>query len=496
MMEFPSSRSKIRTVPVALAGVLVGVALTVGVVVLTPAGEWLSGGSTVEDRAAAEELWTCPMHPQILQEEPGSCPICGMDLVPVEREADEAEPRAAAADHGQEELWTCPMHPQILQEEPGSCPICGMDLVPVEASADQGHAGEHPPDAVRQAATVRIDPAVVQNMNVVTQRVERSDIRRRIRTVGYLDYDQDAMVTVTTKYPGFIEKVYVNYVGQPVSAGEPLFEVYSPELVQTQKELLAAVRYTRRLEDAPDRTRERAEALVEAARQRLAYWDISDSQIARLEASGQTTRTLTVSAPASGLVMKVMHGLEGMRISPGMDVLHIAGMSSLWLTVEVFEDQLAWLEVGSRATVSFTYFPGEVSKGRVRYIEPEVDERTRTVQLTLAVPNPSGRLRVGMYATVLFEPVVIRDAVAVPTQAVLRTGERSVVVVALGNGRFAPRDVTLGVEGDGSVRIVEGLRAGEEIVTSAQFLIDSESNLREAISKMTGETRSDLSHSH
>jgi RND family efflux transporter MFP subunit len=198
-------------------------------------------------------------------------------------------------------------------------------------------------------------------------------------------------------------------------------------------------------------------------------------------------RTLVVAAPASGVAMKVLHGLEGMRISPGMDVIHVAGMSSLWLTVEIFEDQLPWLDVGSPARVSFTYYPGQSFTGRVRYIEPEVDETTRTIRFTLAVPNPSGRLRVGMYATVVFEPVAAHDAVAVPEQAVLRTGERNVVIVALGDGRFAPRDVALGFEGDDYVQVVEGLRADERVVTSAQFLIDSESNLRAAIQKMNGQ---------
>ena len=419
-------------------GVLAGIALAVLLVALTPIEDWLTtsaGTSVVNDRTATERIWTCPMHPQIVEDQPGTCPICGMDLVRVE--ADEA-----AGD---------------------------MDETPTGAEL---------------GAVVRIDPAVVQNMNVTTERVELRDIRRRIRTVGYLEYDQDSMVTVTTKYPGFVEKVYVNYVGQPISKGQPLFEVYSPELVQTQQELLASVRYLRRLESAPARTRSRAEALVEAARQRLDYWDISPEQIEALEASGQPMRTLVVTAAASGVAMKVMHGLEGMRISPGMDVIHIAGMSSLWLTVEVFEDQLPWLEVGSPARVSFSYVPGESFTGRVRYIEPEVDDTTRTIQFTLSVPNPSGRLRVGMYATVLFEPVAALDAVAVPKQAVLRTGERNVAVVALGGGRYAPRDLTLGVEGDDYLQVLEGLAAGDEIVTSAQFLIDSESNLRAAIQKM------------
>jgi RND family efflux transporter MFP subunit len=182
--------------------------------------------------------------------------------------------------------------------------------------------------------------------------------------------------------------------------------------------------------------------------------------------------------------MKRLHGLEGMAIQPGMDVIHIADLSNLWLTVEVYEDQFPWLDVGALAEVSFEYSPGEQYTGQVRYVEPEISPTTRTVKLTLAVPNPHGRLRVGMYATVVFEPVVARDALVVPSQAVIRSGERDIVVVALGDGRFAPSEVLLGPEADGMVQVREGLSAEDTIVTSAQFLIDSESNLRAAIQKM------------
>jgi RND family efflux transporter MFP subunit len=388
------------------------------------------------------------------------------------------------------------MHPQVIQDDPGSCPICGMDLVPLEADdIDQAHEDQKAHRG-HQGAMVRIDPTVVQNMNVTTEPVGRRDIIRRIRTVGYLDYDQDRMVTITTKYPGFVERVYVNYVGQPIAAGDALFEVYSPELVQTQQELLSAIRYAGQMSGAPEDARARADALVAAARQRLDYWDITGDQIDSLISTGEIARTLTVTAQTSGVAMQVMHGLEGARIEPGMDAIHIAGLETMWLNVELFEDQLSWVTVGTPATVTWTYLPGETFRGHIRFIKPEVDERTRTVQLTLEVPNPRGRLRVGMYATVVFEPVVVRDATTVPSQAVLRTGERDLVVVALGDGRFAPREVALGAEGDGVVQVHDGLSPGDVVVTSAHFLIDSESNLRDAISKMSGEARPDLGHSH
>jgi RND family efflux transporter MFP subunit len=463
-------------------------------------------------------VWTCPMHPDILAEEPGSCPICGMDLVAVKQDG-------GHGDEGghRDGLWTCPMHPEILESEPGSCPICGMDLVAEERNVRHGDEQRevlffrNPMDpnitspAPRkdemgmdyvpvyadeagspgaQGAVVTIDPAVQQNMNVLTRRVERRDIAHEIRTVGSLGYDQERMVSVTTKYPGFIEKTYVNYVGEPVAKGQPLFEIYSPELVQTEQELLSALRYVRSLSGAPPEARARAEALLEAARQRLEYWDIGAEQIRRLEETGEVFRTLQVFAPASGMVMKRMPGLEGMATRPGMELLHIADLSNLWLTVAVFDEQLPWLDIGSPATVTLSYLPGVTFRGRVRFIEPEVSEKTRTIQLTLDVPNRDGKLRVGMYATVVFEPVAAVDAITVPVESVIRTGERDVVVVALGGGRFAPREVVLGPRGNGHIQVLEGLADGDEIVTSAQFLIDSESNLREAIQKMIASRRS------
>jgi RND family efflux transporter MFP subunit len=512
----------LRAVIWVFVGAAVMLVLVVDPLGFSPVDGWLGltqkpsedvGHGRGPGRGLGTELWTCGMHPEVIQDEPGTCPICHMDLVPLR------DPSGHGDGDG---LWTCPMHPDILEEEPGSCPICGMDLVQVKAEAGTA-AGDrqilfyrNPMDpsitspeprkdemgmdyvpvyaedaesVAAQGAVVTIDPSVQQNMNVVTQRIQRRDIAREVRTVGYFDYDQERMVSVTTKYPGFIEKTYVNYIGQPVKKGEPLFEIYAPELVQTEQELLAAKRYVQSLSDAPAGTAARAEALLEAARQRLAFWDIAPEQIRRLEESGEVFRTLQVVAPASGIVMLRMPGLEGMATRPGMELLHIADLSNLWLTVEVFDNQLPWLDIGSPATVTVSYFPGVNYRGRVRYIEPEVSEKTRTIQLTLDVPNRDRRLRVGMYGTVIFEPVTAPNAVTVPAEAVIRTGERDVVVVALGDGRFAPREVVLGSRGDGFIQVLEGLTEGDEVVTSSQFLIDSESNLREAIQKMIAAKR-------
>ena len=473
----------------AMAWILVGVLMTVFLAVdplnIHPVDEWIwsTAHRSADDPGAGSasvQLHTCPMHPDIVQDHSDSCPICGMDLVPVE--TDTVDTAAATAHH--HPSWTCPMHPQIVDGKPGSCPICGMDLVEVEAEP----VGHHDPVEEHEAGAgpiVRIDPMVIQKMNVTTETIGRRDIVRRIRTVGHLDYDQEGMVTVTTRYPGFVEKVYIDSVGQRVRRGDALFDVYAPELVQTQRELLSAIRYADSLVAAPEDVRRRAQELVVAARTRLEYWNLTAQQVQSIEASGQVQRTVTVFSPSSGTVMHRTHGLEGMAIQPGMDVIHIADLSKLLLSAEVFEDQLRWVDVGTPAIIHITYLPGDPIIGRVRFIEPEVQEKTRTVNLMIEVPNPGGRLKVGLFADVRFEPVLVPAAVAVPSQAVLRTGERDVLIIALGDGRFAPREVRLGVEGDdGFVQVLDGLEAGELVVTSAQFLIDSESNLRAAISKL------------
>jgi len=303
----------VRAILWALAGALVMLFLVMDPLGVSPVDGWLGMERTSEighgdgirlrpggyagTSGHEDGLWTCGMHPQVLEEEPGQCPICGMNLVPLRQ--DEGEGDGDGHGHG---LWTCPMHPEVLEEEPGSCPICGMDLVEVKEDVANGEREilfyRNPMDptitspvprkdnmgmdyvpvyadeahsAATDGAVVTINPAVQQNMNVITERVTRRDISHRIRTVGYLDYDQKKMVSVTTKFPGFIEKTYVNYIGQPVRKGEPLFEIYAPELVQTEQELLSAVRYATSLGAAPEETRRRAEAPCRWSHLRVAW---------------------------------------------------------------------------------------------------------------------------------------------------------------------------------------------------------------------------------
>ncbi len=455
--------------------VVLGVVLGVLMAQLLPElfeGSGPQTSASVTDEAT-DELWTCSMHPHVLEHGPGRCPICGMDLTPVKKAT--PDPLRLPSTDREIAYYRSAMEPEVTSPIPAKDAM-GMDYVPVYAEELESGAGLSP--------LVEIDPLVVQNMNVRTERVARRDLTRPIRTVGYLEFDQQRMVTVTTKYSGWIEKVNVNYVGEKVRRGQPLFEIYSPELVQTEQELLSALDFAREMDDAPEDDRQRAWSMVESTRTRLGYWDVSAERIAQLEETGEVFRTLEVVAPSNGLVMKRLAGLEGMAVQPGMELFHIADMSSLWLSVEIFEDHLASVREGTRAEISLSYYPGETFSGRVRFLEPELSEETRTMRAKIEVPNRDGRMRKGMYATVELQPIEVRNALTVPLEAILRTGQRNVVVEALGSGRFQPRNVILGHEAEGFAEVKAGLSEQAEVVTSAQFLLDSESTLREAIQKM------------
>ncbi len=385
--------------------------------------------------------------------------------------------------------WTCGMHPQVVQPEPGSCPICGMNLVPLRGPAPAGGEDDGT-DAMDvpgpgSAPVVAIEPGVRQAMNLETAPVRRRDLVRTIRTVGVLAWDERAVTTVTTRFAGFVERTRIRHEGQRVHRGEVLAEVYSPELLRTAEELLAARRYAERLSSAGEEEAARARALVAAARRRLELLDVPPGTVRALEERGVVPRTLPVVAPRDGIVMDPVPGLAGMEVHPGMVLARIADLSRLVLVAEVYEDQSSWLARGMAAEIEFPFLPGRVLRASVRDLRPRVAAKTRTLELVLPVANAAGELRPGMYAEVRIAAPVARDVVAIPGQAVLRTGTRDVAIVALGEGRFAPRELRLGRSAGGLVEVLEGLSPGDTIVVSSQFLVDSEANLRAAIGTLT-----------
>lgn len=422
------------------------------------------------------QLWTCGMHPQVIQKEPGSCPICHMDLVPVrETAADEPEP---FQEERRVRHWQAPMDPTYVSDKPGKSPM-GMDLIPVYEKPDEEQSG------------IRVDPHFLQNFSIRSTRVEKGRIPRLIRTIATLHYNPRTMVSINTKFEGWIEAAHVNYPGQPVRKGDLLFEIFSPQLLTAQQEYLAALQFLERLrEQAHPKAVQRAQGLVEAARQRLLYWDVTEDQIRGLKTQGKPFRRLKIASPASGLVVEqAAESLEGMKVSPGMNLYRVADPSTVWAQVEVFQHEMRHLGMGQRVRLSLDTFPERKWQGTVVSLNPELDPRTRTLGVQVEIPNGDGRLRPEMVAEVELEIPGPANALKVPEEAVLHSGERSVVIVQMERNLFEPREVELGAAGGGFQEIRRGLSAGERVVTSSQFLIDSESNLREAINKIAARAR-------
>lgn len=378
--------------------------------------------------------------------------------------------------------WKSPMDPTFVSKEPGKDPM-GMDLVPVY----EGEESAGPP------GMVKIDPVTIQNIGVKTAVVERKELTRDIRTIGRVTYDEQKMRRIVPKISGWIERQQVNFTGQVVEKGQRLLEIYSPELVATQEEYLVALRYRGRLKDSSlEEAIAGSEGLVEAAETRMRYWDISEAQIKALRERGEIARTMVLHAPFKGIIVE-RNIPEGGYVQAGQTVYAIADISTVWVYGDVYEYEAPWLRLGQEATMTLAYQPGVSYQGKVVYIYPYLKNMTRTLQVRMEFPNSEDfALKPEMWANVALRSTVAREGLAVPVQSVIRTGTRDLVLVALEGGRFMPRDVRLGAEAGDELEVLDGLEEGERVVTSAQFLINSESSLQSAIGKMlevnTGKT--------
>lgn len=370
--------------------------------------------------------------------------------------------------------WKAPMDPSYIRDKPGKSPM-GMDLVPVYEDEE----GAMP------IGGVRIDPVTVQNIGVRTAVVGKRSLSRSIRTVGIVAYDEKRITEVQSKSEGWIEKLYIDFTGQPVKKDDILLEIYSPQLVSTQEEYLVALEYRDRMKRGPaGEISEGAESLLKSARKRLDYLDVPIHQIRELEKDRKIMKTLHIHAPGRGIVVK-KHVQEGSYVKPGMPVYTIADISKVWVYADIYEYELPWVKEGQKVSMTLSYYPGRVFVGKVSYIYPYLEAKTRTVKIRLEFDNAGLDLKPDMYANVAINSVVSKSGLAVPEEAVIRSGERNMVITSLGSGKFLPEEVTLGAaSGDGYYQVLSGLREGDVVVTSAQFLIDSESRLKEAISKM------------
>lgn len=452
--------------------ILVIASLTVGVF----AGRTFFG-STHGTGVQAEETdghqqYTCGMHPEIISDEPGYCPICEMKLTPIRK-----DDSSSGSDKGKIAYWVAPMDPTYIRNEPGKSPM-GMDLVPVYENEISG-------------SVIKIDPVTSQNMGLRMAPVEKQSLSRTVNTVAHLTYDEKKLFSINSKVGGWIEKLYVDYEGKSVNAGQPLLDIYSPDLVAAQREYLTALKNYEKLSDASlESARKGADDLLKAARERLLLWDISEKQIDDLAKTGSISKTMTLYSPADGYVI-TKSVIEGDKISPGMKLFQIADLSTVWVIAHIYDYELPFISNGQKAKLSMPYLPGQEFVGRISYVYPYLDNKNRSVEVRIDIPNKKMILKPNMYGTVTIESRLPGERIVIPDQAVIRSGLRDVAFVSLGDGKFLPREVKLGAVGENDmVEVISGLNEGDMVVTSSQFMLDSESRLREATGKIRAQMAS------
>lgn len=368
-----------------------------------------------------------------------------------------------------------PMNPTVTSPLPAKDSM-GMDYIPVYA--DDGGGDDGP------TGMVRIDPVVAQSIGVRSILAKRKTITHNIRAVGLVALDEERVARLHPKVEGWVEKLYVDITGEPVKKDTVLLALYSPELVSSQDEYLLAVKNVENLNKNthPD-IREGAISLLNSSLERLQLFDVPAHQIAELESKQKLIKNMHIHSPFDGIVFNI--GVrEGQYVTPATELYKIADLSSIWVYVDIYEDEMPWVRTGDKAEMKVTGIPGKTFRGKVNYVYPYLDPKTRTNKVRLEFSNPGLELKPDMFANVTLLASQRVDAIIVPIEAIIRTGKRDQIFIMKGEGKFEPREVTLGFSTNGDIQIIEGVKAGEEVVTSAQFLIDSESKLNEATAKM------------
>ena len=447
-----------------------GISMGIAVALMLTLGLAASCNRSEDSAAETEEvqLYTCGMCPQVVQEGPGTCPICGMNLTPMK----DSTAGGGSASSGEESsgertiaYWVAPMDPTYIRDEAGKSPM-GMDLVPVYEDEIEG-------GAAAGGSVVTIDPVVVQNMGVRIAPVVRGSLSRHVRTIGEIEVAEDSLSVVNLRYSGWIETIHVEETGEEVRKGQRLFDIYSPELVSAQDEYLLALRA-----DGAD------SPLARSARKRLELWELSDKQIQTIADAGEKQRTVTIYAPRGGYVLH-KNVVEGGRVSAGHDLYRIGDLASIWVLAEVYEFDAPWVAEGQATTMELSFAPGETYAGHVSYVYPTLSEKSRTLKVRMEFENPGLALRPGMSATVWIEAQRRDDVLMVPSEAILQGGDRQTVFLAQGGGRYRAQAITTGLSGDNRhTEVLSGLAEGEQVAVSGQFLLDSESQLQEAVAKL------------
>jgi len=426
---------------------------------------WYAGqtSSPVINKSAIEHSikhmdskYQCPMHPNIVKDQEGNCPICGMSLVPLEKD------QATAKKEKKLLYWVAPMDPNYRRDEPGKSPM-GMDLVAVYGDGDDAGSDESGP-------SVKISAAVENNMGVRTANVEVGNLWRKIDTVGYVGLDESRVSHIHLRVDGWIEKLAVNVEGERVKKGQRLFNVYSPKLVNAMEEYVQAL-------DSSNRR------LITASKEKLISLGVSRKQIEQLRKNKKVSQTISVYAPQDGIISMMMVR-EGMYVKPSTQVMSLADLSSVWVLAEVFESQIEWVKLGQSADVELSFIPGKTWEGIVDYVYPGLDAKTRTLKVRLRFDNPDELLKPNMYADVSIYGGAKQNVLSVPREALIRSAGTERLIISMGNGRYTQREVVAGIESGNWIEVISGIKAGEKVVTSAQFLIDSEASMKASFSRM------------
>jgi len=395
------------------------------------------------------------------------------DAAPSETLAEAADDRPL--EHAAKHLdpkYVCPMHPHIMRDIPGSCPICGMDLVQKTIDVQDG-----------QRPTIRISNAVINSLGVRTARARDTALWRQIETVGRVTYDETRLAHVHPRAAGWMETLELRAEGDPIEHGQPIGQLYSEEILSAQVDFLIALNQSSSV------------VRIEKARNRLRLLGLTEGTISAIQRRGTSLNRVPIVAKAGGVVTRL--GVrQGMYVTPEMELVTIADLSRIWVVVDIYEHQIAWLSTGASAEIEVPAYPGRIWEGKVEYIYPELDPRSRTLKVRLAFDNPDGLLKAHMFATVVIHGGPKREVIAIPAEAVIVTGRRTSVIRALGNGRFRAVDVITGMTSNDQVEILSGLAVGDQVVVSGQFLIDSESSLRASFLRMEESTPPASGHRH
>jgi RND family efflux transporter MFP subunit len=382
-----------------------------------------------------------------------------------------------AKTEAQKALYHCPMHPTYVSDHPGDCPICGMKLVPVEKAETMKGAG------IPGHAPVRITPQMQQLIGVKTAKVEKRRIHKTIRAVGIVGYDETKLATMTMRYGGWIDKLFVNYTGQYVEKGAPMVTVYGPDLLVAEHEYLVALDGVKAAQAGGlGQNLAFSQSLLASSREKLKLYDLTDEQITELEKTHKPWNYTTLHSPITGYVIK-RNVAKRSYVAMGQELYEIADLSTVWVNVDVYEYEVPLVKIGQEADVEMTSAAAEPIKGKVVFISPVLDNMTRTVSVRLEFPNPDLQLKPMMYGNVTI-PVDLGEQLAVDESAVMFTGTEELAFVALGDGYFEPRKVAVGPRSENYYTIREGLKEGETVVVGANFLVDSESRLKAATMNM------------